>query len=348
MGSIETDVIELSKRCPKNMKNGPCGSSFGGRCEVGGLCVWKEIYDRLKKADRLSILDNVLGAEKYGYSPYSDKKVKSFMDSKRFVITTEMEPPKGSDLSKIKRFLKNVKGVSGINVVDNPLGDPVMSPLLPCLYIMKQNITPIYQITCRDRNIAALQSDIFGAYASGIRDILVLTGDYVTKNSKPVYDVDSTIFAYLIKTKLPAKLDFVGRKTDNEIVMNAGVAVNPNAGPIDMELTVFRKKMQFADFAQTQAVFDAEVLERFSNETNFHEKTLIGILPITSYKMAESLLRIPGLTVPKELIEELKIDENAGIRRAKELIAQAKDLGFKGAHLMTFMDHKLLSRVVSV
>ncbi len=342
----ETNILELSKRCPKKMKNGPCGSSSNGRCEVGGLCVWTEIYHQLKKAGNISILDNVLGAEKYGYSPYSDKKAPSFMDTKGFIVTTELDPPKGTNLSKIKTFLKNIHDISAINVVDNPLGKPLMSPLLPCFYITKHNITPIYQITCRDRNIAAIQSDIFAAYASGIRDILVLTGDYVTRNTKPVYDIDSTILAYLIKTKLPEGQDFTGEKTDTKIIMNVGIAVNPNAEPLDMELTAFRKKMQFADFAQTQAIFDPDILDRFSRETNHHDKTLIGILPITSYKMAEAISKVPGISIPDAFIEEIRQDKNAGIKRAKELIAQAKTLGFKGVHLMTFTDHKLLSKLM--
>ncbi|MFH1127479.1 MAG: methylenetetrahydrofolate reductase C-terminal domain-containing protein [archaeon] len=108
MDSLESDVLELAKRCPKKMKNGPCGSSSEGQCEIGGLCVWKEIYDNLKDKDRLSILDNVLGTEKYGYSPYSDKKTESFLDKKRFVVTTEIDPPKGTDLSRIKEFLENI------------------------------------------------------------------------------------------------------------------------------------------------------------------------------------------------------------------------------------------------
>ncbi len=346
MDPKETDVLELSKRCPKKMKNGPCGSSSEGRCEVGGLCVWKEVYNRLKKNDKLSILDNVLGAEKYGYSPYSDKKAPSFMDAKGFIVTTELDPPRGVDLSKMKRFLKNIEGVHAVNVVDNPLGNPLMSPLLPCLYIMKHDLVPIYQVTCRDRNIAGIQSDIFAAYASGIRDVLVLTGDYVTQNTKPVYDVDSTLLAYLMKTKLPCGLDFTGRKIDRKMIMNVGVVVNPNAKPLEMELTSFRKKMQFADFAQTQAVFDPDVLDRFSGEINYHDKMLIGILPVTSYKMAEAMSKIPGISIPGDFTRELKNDKTAGVRWAREMILQAKDLGFKGVHLMTFTDHKLLSELV--
>jgi len=340
------DVLELSKRCPKKMKNGPCGSSSGGRCEVGGLCVWKEIHDRLKKEGNLSILDNVLGAEKYGYSPYCDKKTASFMDAKGFVVTTELDPPKGVNLSKMKRFLKNVKGVQALNVVDNPIGNPLMSALLPCLYIMKHDMVPIYQVTCRDRNVSAIQSDIFAAYASGIRDVLVLTGDYVTQDAKPVFDVDATLLAYLMKTKLPCGLDFNGRKIDRKIIMNVGVVVNPNAEPLEMELTAFRKKMQFADFAQTQAVFDSRVLARFAGEVDYHDKVLIGILPVTSYKMALAMSKIPGVSIPDDFLGELKCDKTAGMRRAREMIVQAKELGFKGVHLMTFSDHKLLSQLV--
>jgi len=346
MSQKETDVLELSKRCPKKMKNGPCGSSFEGRCEVGGLCVWNEIYERLKEDGNLSILDNVLGAEKYGYSPYCDKKVQSFMDVKGFIITTELDPPRGVSLSKMKRFLKNVRGVHAVNVVDNPLGSPLMSALLPCLYIMKHDMVPIYQVTCRDRNISAIQSDIFAAYASGIRDVLVLTGDYVTQSAKPVFDVDATLLVYLMKTKLPSGLDFTGRKIDKKIVMNVGVVVNPNARPFEMELTAFRKKMQFADFAQTQAIFDPDVLARFAGEINYHDKTIIGILPVTSYKMAEAMSKIPGMSIPEDFIRELKCDKNAGMRRTREMIAQAKELGFKGVHLMTFGDYKLLSELV--
>lgn len=348
---LEDDILELAKRCPKKMKNGPCGSSMSGRCEVGGLCIWKEIYDRLDVSDNLPILDKILGAEKFGgdTTPSAVKKHKSFIDKNKFVMTAEIDPPRGTSLAKVDAFLDNIKKskkISAVNVVDNPLGRPLMSPLLPCIHIMDHKLTPIYQVTCRDRNLSAIQSDIFGAHASGIRDYLFLTGDYSHEHAKPVFDTDAATLAYLAKTKLENSLDFTGKKIDTELHINAGVAVNPSADPLKMELIKFNKKMLYADFAQTQAVFDPKILERFRKETTHIDRTLIGILPITDIRMAEALKKVPGIIIPDDLISAIEKDSAAGIDHAKALIAQSKDLGFRGVHLMTFTNYDILAQLL--
>ncbi|MCK5334062.1 MAG: methylenetetrahydrofolate reductase C-terminal domain-containing protein [Candidatus Aenigmarchaeota archaeon] len=368
---MEEILYEASKRCPKNIKNGPCGAVHDGRCEMGGICAWADAYKILERGKSLEGFEKVRGMEKYyskdkdadkGFlvgSTLSKKYVPRLKDKDaegdkgvvpfetKFSVTTELDPPHGAKTGKMKNFLSALPNVDGVNIVDNPLGKPLMSGILPALLVRKQGHVPIYQITCRARNIEAIQSDLFSAYASGVRHILVLTGDYVQKGIKPVFETDSTILTKLIKTKLAEGMDFSNAPLDKPLDFWVGVAVNPNATPLEAEIAKFEKKMTSADFAQTQAVFDKKLLRKFAKAISCPEKVLVGVLPVKDYKMANALSKVPGITMPKIFMDKIKKDTGAGMKLAEGLVKEAKKLGFGGVHIMPMMDAGVVKDLLS-
>ena len=367
---MEDILYEASKRCPKNIKNGPCGAVHDGRCEMGGICAWADAYKALEKDGMLELFEKTAGMEKY----YSKKKsantgffVGTSLSKKyvprlkegaeagskgvvpfetKFSVTTELDPPHGAKTEKMKEFLSALPDVDGVNIVDNPLGKPLMSGLLPALLARKHGHKPIYQITCRARNLEAIQSDLFSAYAAGVRHVLVLTGDYVQKGIKPVFEADSTILAEIIKTKLAEGVDFLGAPLDKPIDFWVGVAVNPNATPLEAEVAKFEKKMKSADFAQTQAVFDKKLLRKFAKAISCREKVLVGVLPVKDRKMADALSKVPGIAIPNAFMDKIKKDPGAGIALAKDIMKEAKKLGFGGVHIMPMMDAGVVKGIV--
>ncbi len=368
---MEEILYEASKRCPKNIKNGPCGAVHDGRCEMGGICAWADAYKILERGKSLDGFEKVRGIEKY-YPKDTDTgkglfvgaalskkyvprlKDKDAEDNKgvapfetKFSVTTELDPPHGAKTGRMKSFLSALPKVDGVNIVDNPLGKPLMSGILPALLIRKQGQTPIYQITCRARNIESIQSDLFSAYASGVRHILVLTGDYVQKGIKPVFEADSTILTQLIKTKLAEGMDFSNAPLDKPLDFWVGVAVNPNATPLEAEIAKFEKKMKSADFAQTQAVFDKKILRKFAKAISCPKKVFVGVLPVKDYKMASALSKVPGITIPKTFMDKIQKDSGAGMKLAKGLVNEAKKLGFGGVHIMPMMDAGVVKDLLS-
>lgn len=358
------DVLyEASRRCPKGIKNGPCGAMNNGRCELGGICAWAEAYKALEANGKTALMKELAGAERFSrsekkgvlhgllvgaslaarYKPRLksapapiEKSVHPFESD--FAVTTELDPPHGTSTEKMREFLSGLPEVDCVNIVDNPMGRPLMSGILPALLAIKHGYKPIYQVTCRSKNIEAIQSDLFTAYACGARHVLALTGDYVQNGVKPVFDIDSAILARLIKSSLAKGQDFSGAKIDAPIDFFVGVAANPNAVPLEAELLKLEKKMQFADFVQTQAVFDVEVLETFAKSVPFAEKILVGILPLKDAEMAERISKVPGIKIPDKVVSSLKKNPDAGLALAKEMAKAAKRLGFGGMHIMPMMD----------
>lgn len=360
-------LYEASKRCPKGIKNGPCGAVHEGRCEMGGICAWADAYISLEKDGKLELLKNVSGSERFfpeekksgahgllvgrslagKYRPRlkGPPDIDRHPFESKFALTTELDPPHGAGTEKMKEFLSALPEVDGVNIVDNPLGRPLMSGILPALLARKYGYKPIYQVTCRAKNIEAIQSDLFCAHACGVRHVLALTGDYVQKGTKPVFDIDSTILAKLIKTNLAEGRDFSGAKLDKPLDFFVGVAANPNATPLEPEILKLEKKMEFADFAQTQAVFDLALLEKFAEAISFREKVLVGILPLKDVGMAAKLVNVPGIKLPDTIFTEIKKSPGAGIKHAKEIAKAAKKFGFGGIHIMPMMDAGVVGKV---
>lgn len=250
----------------------------------------------------------------------------------KFVYTGELEPHRSIELSDVESWARTLKeaGIVAANVTDNPRSDSAISSLVASYLIQKNTgLETIYQLRTADRNRLALLSDVLGAAALGLKNILALTGDHTrigtTPSSKPVFDLDSTSLIALIHG-----LVHEGKDLDNNELkgprpeINVGGAANPAMDPLEVEVLKLERKAEAGvDFFQTQVVFDVEVARKFLREIE-HLKvpTLIGIFPPRSYGQAEFFDKyVPGVRVPRSFMESFarfKAIENKQ-RRAEKI-----------------------------
>lgn len=203
----------------------------------------------------------------------------------RFVYTGELEPEKTTDIAQVINDAKELTGYAiACNVTDNPKSCGYVSSLVASYLVQRDaGMETVYQLTCRDRNRLALISDLLGAGALGIKNVLALTGDHTMVGdnpaSKPVFDLDSAQLTSLIKMMDQKEVDLAGNKIEHPPKLNVGVAANPNADPLEPELLKLERKAKAgADFVQTQVVFDVEKAKQFVNEASkYNVPLLIGI-----------------------------------------------------------------------
>src|SRR3990172_4470689 len=268
--------------------------------------------------------------------------LKSVLEGGGFAITAEICPPRGADTEEFVRKARLLKGkIVAANATDNQRAVMRLSSLACSVILLREGIEPVFQMTCRDRNRLAVQSDSLGAWALGIKNILALTGDHVSfgdhREAKAVYDLDSVQIVHAINTLNHGK-NLKERELSGGTDFFPGAVVNPGAEPFVPEWIKFQKKVEAgARFFQTQAVFDVERFKRFfSDADKLGVKVLGGILLLKSAKMAHYLNKnVPGIKVPLSLVEEL---ENApdqlekGIEIAARFLKELK--GFcHGAHI---------------
>jgi methylenetetrahydrofolate reductase (NADPH) len=234
----------------------------------------------------------------------------------KFVVTGEVEPVKTTDLTEVLEAARRLKDCCvAVNVTDNPTAFAYMNALIPSYMIQKEvGLEAVYQMVTRDRNRLALLSDLLAAGALGIKNILALTGDSVVvgdnPQAKPVHDLDSTQFIYMIRKIVDEGVDLAGKKIHNPPKFHVGAAVNPNADPLEPEVyKLLRKQNVGVDFIQTQSVYDIEVVKRFfdlAKSIGVKVPILVGVTPFKSIKMLEWIVKfVPGITVPTEIQERL-------------------------------------------
>ncbi|HET8579830.1 MAG TPA: methylenetetrahydrofolate reductase [Nitrospiraceae bacterium] len=241
------------------------------------------------------------------------RRLKEVLDRGGFAVTVEYNPPKGTNVSALLENAKSLVGrVHGVNVTDNTAAIMRASSLSVCRLLYEMGHDPVMQITCRDRNRLAIQSDLLGGHLLGIRNILCLTGDYPTvgdhKDAKPVYDLDSIQIMQLVQG-LNNGRDLAGNKLDGSTDFLIAAAVTPEADPLGPMLVKFETKVNAgAQFFQTQAIYHPERFGAFMQAVRkFKVKVLAGILLLRSVKMAEFMnANIPGISVPDEMIAELR------------------------------------------
>lgn len=241
------------------------------------------------------------------------RRLKEVLDQDQFAVTIEYNPPKGTNISALLESAKGLVGrVHGVNVTDNTAAVMRAGSLPVCRLLYEMGHDPVMQMTCRDRNRLAMQSDLLGAHLLGIRNILCLTGDYPTvgdhKEAKPVYDLDSVQVMQLVQG-LNNGRDMAGNKLDGATDFTIGAAVTPEADPIGPMLVKFETKVRAgAQFFQTQAIYHPEQFASFMRSVRrFKVKVLAGILLLRSAKMAEFMnANIPGISVPDDMIAELR------------------------------------------
>ncbi len=263
--------------------------------------------------------------------------------SGRFVVTAEIAPPKGTNLVSALAGARKLQGVTAVNVTDNQGANMRLSSLALAAQLQQSGTETILQLTCRDRNRMALQSDLLGAAAFGIENLLLLSGDHSKfgdhPDARPVFDLDSVQMLDMANG-LMAGFDMAGKRLDGVPRFFPGAAVNPAAEPFELMFQKVTKKVASgARFFQTQSVFERGSLERFmAAMAPLRAPVIAGVLLIRSAKMARFLnANIPGVKVPQPLIERLECagDPMAeGLAIARETVGWAREL-CQGVHLMT-------------
>ena len=281
--------------------------------------------------------------------------LKEALSSGKFIITAEVCPPKGTNVDPLLREAEILLGkVDAINVTDNQRAIMRLSGLAFCRLLLEKGFDPIFQLTCRDRNLLALQSDVLGAAALGIKNILALSGDYPSKgdhkSARPVYDLDSVQLVQVIK-KLESGENWAGEKLDGAPKFCVGAVVNPGATPVEPQIIKLRKKIEAgAEFIQTQVVYDIEMFKRFLHGLNMPKvKILTGIFPLKSFKMAQFMNeKVPGVTVPESILKRMEAAADPveeGLKISKEIIDEIKPL-CAGIHIMAMNDVPLTVRLI--
>jgi methylenetetrahydrofolate reductase (NADPH) len=274
-------------------------------------------------------------------------RFKESLNSGKFVITTEVAPPKGTDLENMLHHIDLLKDkVDGINVTDHQSSVMRFPSLGGCLAIREKGGEPILQMTCRDRNRMALEADLLFAFSRGVRNVLCLTGDAVPvgdhKEAKGVFDLDSVQLLKAIR-QMETGQDLGGNKLEGKVEFCAGAIVTPEARPIEPQLMKFEKKIEAgAEFFQTQAIYDLDNFTKFMEYARkLKAKVLAGIVLLSSARMAKYMTEnVPGIFVPQNLIQELSSAPKEkvlakGIEIAGRTIAALKKGALcEGVHIM--------------
>jgi methylenetetrahydrofolate reductase (NADPH) len=282
----------------------------------------------------------------------TESNLKKILDAGHFAFTGELGPPRGANVAAITEKAKFLVGnVDSVNITDNQTAMVRMSSWAASLIAMQAGLEPNYQMVCRDRNRLAMQADILGAWAHGIRNMLCLSGDHQQfgdhPQSKGVFDIDSMQLIGMVRKMRDEGKFLSGSDIDDTPKMFIGAAANPFAEPFEWRVHRLAKKIQAgADFIQTQCIFNMDKMRRWvqqANDMGLTEKVYIlaGVTPMKSLGMARYMkLKVPGMDVPDEIIDRLKgVDKkkqsDEGIRIACEQIQEFKEMkGVAGVHLM--------------
>jgi methylenetetrahydrofolate reductase (NADPH) len=282
--------------------------------------------------------------------------------SDRFIVCGEIGPPQSCEADVIRRKSRHFKGyVDAVNITDNQTAIVRLSSLASAKILLEEGVEPIMQMTCRDRNRLAIQSDLLGAAALGIRNMLCLTGDYQTFGDQPeakgVFDLDSIqLLAAVTRMNNGFLLSGVEMKKPTEFLI--GAAANPFAEPFEMRLIRLHKKIAAgAQFIQTQPVFDMAIFERWMSrvvEMGLDRKAAIlaGVMPVKSVKtLLWMKKRVPGMRIREEYISRMRDardPEAEGVAMAVELIQALKGVrGIRGIHLMPTLWESITPTIVN-
>ena len=264
----------------------------------------------------------------------------------KFVVTAEVGPLKGTDVTEIEEVAELLRGrVDATNVTDQQSSVMRLGSLATCHLLKERGLDPVFQITCRDRNRLALQSDLLSAYVLGIENVLAITGDLPLlgdhPQAKPVYDLDSVQLLWVVK-RLNEGYDMAGNELKGKPNFFPGAVVNPGAdteAAFELQLIKMEKKiMAGARFFQTQAVYEPDAFAKFMRRVEgFNVPVLAGIIPLKSAGMARFMNKnVAGVFVPEELIGKMAEAEDktqTGIEIAANIIKELKGM-CQGVHVM--------------
>ena len=275
-------------------------------------------------------------------------RISELFDNGQFVVTAEVGPPKGIHLEHlVEEATMYLKDLDAVNITDNQSSVMRTSTLATCVALKNAGLNPIYQATCRDRNRIALQSDLLGAAAMGIDNILCLTGDHTKMGdhpgAKPVFDLDSVSLLYTA-AQLEQGKDLAGLELVGEAPKFAkGAVVSPISDSVDAQLAKMeRKVMAGADYFQTQAVFESEKFIKFMEQAKeFGKPVQLGVIIPKNVGMCKFMnANVAGVHVPDEMLDELRADKEktkagiTGLEIAARIIRECRPY-CQGVHIMS-------------
>jgi methylenetetrahydrofolate reductase (NADPH) len=285
-------------------------------------------------------------------------KLMQLLESRKFVVTGEIGPPKGVDLGKCLQDAEVLRSqVTAINVTDLQSAVMRIGSLAVSARLVERGLEPVYQLTCRDRNRLALQSDLLSAWALGIENVLCLTGDHPAlgdhTEAKPVYDLDSV---QLLKaaSSLNQGYDMAGHELESVPSFFLGAVVTPGAEPLEPQIIKMKKKIEAgARFFQTQAVYEPDKFERFINQVqDLKVPVIAGIVVLKSATMAKFMnSNVAGISVPEAIIlemEETKKEDRKkrAVEITSRIIRQVKPF-CQGVHIMPLGWDELIPEIIN-
>lgn len=282
-------------------------------------------------------------------------KLTELFQQGKFVVTSENGPPKGTDVAEMLENAEAMRGrVDAVNITDQQSSVMRLGSLAACSLLKQRGIEPIFQVTCRDRNRIALQSDLLSAAVLGIENVLCLTGDYVGlgdhPDAKPVFDLDSVSLLETVR-RLQNGHDLADQELKGKPSFCAGAVVAPEADPVEPQIIKMEKKVKAgAQFFQTQAVYDPKAFESFMAQVkHLNVPVMVGIVLLRSAAMARFMNRnVAGIRVPDALIEEMDKAEDRtkkGVEIAARLIREMKGM-CQGVHIMAIGTEKLVPSIL--
>jgi len=292
----------------------------------------------------------------------SSSHLERILESGAFAVTGELGPPRGTSAANIRKKAQLLEDCAdAVNVTDNQTAVVRMASLAACAILRQEGLEPVMQMCARDRNMIALQSDILGAAALGIRNLLCLSGDHQKFGNHPmaknVFDLDSIQMVQMVKGMRDERKFFSGDKISGRVDLFIGAAANPFADPFEFRVIRLAKKVKAgADFIQTQGVFDLGRFRQWMDmvqDQGLDEKVhiLAGIIPIRSVGMARYMRDyVAGLLVPDEIVtrmEDAAKPREEGIKISLEIIEGVREVpGVHGIHIMAIAWEEAVPMIV--
>ncbi|MFN8469389.1 MAG: methylenetetrahydrofolate reductase [Caldilineaceae bacterium] len=298
------------------------------------------------------------------HHPAARSRLESVLRSGRFAVTAELNPPDSADPQEVYDAAVVLSSVcDGINAVDASGANCHMSSVAICALLTRAGYEPVFQVSCRDRNRIAIQGDLLGAAAMGVRNVLCITGDDVTAGDQPqakrVFDLDSIQLLHMARMMRDYGVFLSGRKLTVPPPLFLGAAENPFAPPFDWRPQRLAKKVAAgAEFIQTQYCYDVPRMRTFmqqAGDLGIPEKAFIlaGVGPLRSAGAAEFMRsKVPGVYIPDAIIERLKgVDKKKqraeGKRICIEIIQQVREMpGVAGVHIMAYRQEELVAEII--
>jgi methylenetetrahydrofolate reductase (NADPH) len=294
----------------------------------------------------------------------TESQLKKVLSAGHFAVTAEAGPPKGADPEAVRKKGKILKGaVDSINVTDNQTGVVRLSSLAACALLQQEGLDPVLQMVVRDRNRIALQSDVLGASALGIRNILCLSGDHQSFGNQPqaagVFDLDSIQLLQTVRRMRDEGQIIGGDALTQAPDLFVGAAANPFADPFFYRVIRLAKKVKAgAEFIQTQCIYNLDRFREWMGQVRdrgLHERVYIlgGITPMKSARMAEYMRdQVAGMDIPEALIQRMKgvpakEQKKEGLKISVETIQALREMeGVHGVHIMAIEWEEAVPQIV--